>query len=68
MTMVITTCPVCKQEVIVSEHPDIGTQVICEACGMKLEVVWLYPLAVDCLIEKGTTECEPTNLSHHREY
>jgi lysine biosynthesis protein LysW len=49
--MVIATCPECYQEVQVSESPKIGHHVLCENCGMKLEVVWLYPLALDFLDE-----------------
>lgn len=49
--MVIATCPECFQEVQVSGHPQIGHHALCEACGIDLEVVWLYPLALDYLEE-----------------
>ncbi len=45
--MSIASCPLCNEEVILSQPPTIGQHAICQACDAKLEVVWLYPLTLD---------------------
>jgi lysine biosynthesis protein LysW len=45
--MVKVVCPECTQQIRVRENPRIGGYLICDACGKKLEIVWLYPLEVE---------------------
>ena len=56
--MAVATCPECLQEVRFVGQPDIGRYTQCEACGMGLEVVWLFPLALDYLNELNQTSNE----------
>lgn len=37
-------CPVCNSMLNLPQPVEINQQVICENCGLELEVIWLYPL------------------------
>jgi len=50
--MIICSCPECDAENDVGLAPEIGQRVICIGCGKDLEVIWLYPLALDYAEEK----------------
>jgi lysine biosynthesis protein LysW len=37
-------CPTCKTPLNLKSPLEINQSVICDNCGLELEVVWLYPL------------------------
>ncbi|MEJ2448574.1 MAG: nucleotide exchange factor GrpE [Anaerolineales bacterium] len=37
-------CPACNTKLSTPQAVEINQQVVCSHCGLKLEVVWLYPL------------------------
>ena len=40
-------CPNCERLVSVGKNPRIGQRVICNSCGMKLEIYSLDPVELD---------------------
>lgn len=40
-------CPHCNADIQVGENPQLGQVHTCENCGIRFEVVWLFPLALD---------------------
>ncbi|MEW6716977.1 MAG: hypothetical protein AB1345_05715 [Chloroflexota bacterium] len=45
--MVTAKCPSCQSQINVGAHPEMGQRVICSTCSAELDVVWLYPVALD---------------------
>jgi len=45
--MNLTQCPLCQADIEIGPKPSLGQEVVCPHCDAQLEVVWLYPLALD---------------------
>lgn len=45
--MPTTACPECEEKVYVDAESEQGDTVICEECGVELEVVGLDPVELD---------------------
>jgi alpha-aminoadipate carrier protein LysW len=52
------TCPECDAEVHVDSDADKGDSVLCEECGIELEVVGLDPLELDIAEEEDLDDDE----------
>lgn len=44
-------CPHCRQTIQLDQNPVIGQNARCENCGVMFEVVWLYPVTLDEVVE-----------------
>jgi lysine biosynthesis protein LysW len=40
-------CPACNSYLKIHYPLEINQQVVCSDCGLKLEVIWLYPLELE---------------------
>jgi hypothetical protein len=56
--MVIAECPNCNAHIEIEPIPVIGLPVECYCCNVKLEVTWLYPVALDFPERKVVQEQE----------
>lgn len=52
------TCPECDADVHVDSDADKGDSVLCEECGIELEVVGLDPLELDIAEEEDLDDDE----------
>jgi lysine biosynthesis protein LysW len=54
--MLRVECPDCGEIVELSESIRVGRRVVCAECGVELEVLSLYPLEVDYVLEDDWEE------------
>lgn len=45
-------CPDCGEVVELQERTRVGDRVVCAECGVELEVISLYPLDLDYVLEE----------------
>ena len=44
-------CPECGEPVEFQEDAKVGSRIVCTECGVELEVLSLYPLEIDYVLE-----------------
>jgi lysine biosynthesis protein LysW len=49
--MLRVECPDCGEIIELRENTRVGSRVICVECGVELEVLSLYPLELDYVLE-----------------
>ncbi len=47
--MVVVLCLECQHAIEIDLYPEIGQRVVCPACQVELEVIWLFPVVLDYL-------------------
>ncbi len=48
--MLRAECPECGEFVALDEDIQVGDRVVCVECGVELEILSLYPLALDYVL------------------
>ena len=49
-------CPDCSEVVVLAERVQVGDRFICGDCGIEIEVLSLYPVDVDYVLEEDWEE------------
>lgn len=57
--MIAVKCPICQNNITVSQPILLGQRVACSECTSPLEVIWLYPVSLDVV---ETKEVKSNNL------
>ena len=50
--MIQTKCLTCETEILVTKPPKIGQVLRCPECQAGLEIVWLFPIALDFVVDQ----------------
>ena len=63
MIMIKSVCQSCNSEIDIGDRPEIGQIVRCPECEVTLEVVWLFLVALDFVVDGLLQPNLPTPLS-----